>query len=96
MGEAVARIIFSMLPYVDRVSYSVLPELYSWQEVDVHLEYLRSLWVTGRCITGIPSETRFWDILVFVQLSTFLLRLYVPDFAPVDHHSNHFSHLAVT
>jgi hypothetical protein len=65
MGEAVAHIIFSMLPYVDRVSYLVFPELYSWQEVDVHLEYLRSLWVTGHCITGIPLETRFWDILVF-------------------------------
>ncbi|KAG2121774.1 hypothetical protein BD769DRAFT_1476847 [Suillus cothurnatus] len=56
-GEAVARIIFSMLPYVNRVLYSVYPELYSWQEVNGHLESLRSLPVTGRCITGAPSET---------------------------------------
>jgi hypothetical protein len=48
MGEAVTRIIFSVLPFVDRVSYSVFPGLYSWQEVNVHLESFRSLLVMTR------------------------------------------------
>ncbi|KAG1801118.1 uncharacterized protein BJ212DRAFT_1384807 [Suillus subaureus] len=55
-GEAVARIIFSMLPCVDRVLYSVYPELYSWHEVNRHLESFRSSPVTGHYITGVPSE----------------------------------------
>lgn len=55
-GKAVARIIFSMLPYVDRVLYSAFAGFCLWHEVNQHLQSFQSSAVTGSYITGAPSE----------------------------------------
>ncbi|KAG0694970.1 hypothetical protein DFH29DRAFT_880347 [Suillus ampliporus] len=58
-AEAVARIIFSMLPCVDMVSR--LPDLshlsHAWHDVNKHLKSLKSSPVPGRHITGAPLNT---------------------------------------
>ncbi|KAG1873129.1 hypothetical protein F4604DRAFT_1925623 [Suillus subluteus] len=55
-GEAVARIVFSVLPYVNSVLYSEFLRSYSWDEVNRHLQSFQSSLVTGPDIAGAPSE----------------------------------------